>query len=253
MKVEIIGFGKMDWTPYIPPDDDVQVSRSTDFEACASYSFIHIIQILLKYKTGLFVDFSERAMAKLSDTQPWGNSIENIMNAAKQDGVILSSDWPELTHSSDYENINWATYYQTIPNAVLKRAFRLKATATKLTPTQVASALQKSPIWTIVKVSSGQNHIVAQINQTQFYDSYEIKIKKFSDGYPIQSQFLLTFNFLNMPNAQFYHKIGTNEYGFALPALSEDSLKDKAMNFGVSILKSDGTIDYSLAKEVSGF
>lgn len=242
----------MNWLPYIPKDNDVQVSKSTDFEACASYSAVHIAEMLLLKKTGYFFEFSERALAKLSNTQDWGNSLKNVVDTLNKYGLILAEDWLELTYASKYENIDWATYYAPIPDSVLKKAYRVKAQLRPLKPSEVSQALEKAPLWTVVKVSSGQQHCVAQISETQFYDSYQNFIKSFKDGYPIQSQYELTINFENMPNAEFYHKVGTQEYGFALPALSEDALKDKAMNCGINILKSDGTIDYSLAKEVSG-
>lgn len=55
-----------------------------------------------------------------------------------------------------------------------------------------------------------------------------------------------------MSNALFVHKAGTQEYGFYLPALSQDAIKDKALNLGVDILKADESVDFSKAKDVSG-
>ena len=242
----------MNWLPYLPKDLDVQVSKSQDYEACASYSAIHILEMVLMKKTGYFWEFSERALAKLSDTQPWGNSLQNVVNALNQYGVLLDEDWDALTYSDKYEDIDWAEYYAPIPEAVLKRAYRVKASFSKLSPLQATTALKEAPLWTIVKTSSGRLHCVTQISDTQFYDSYEVRIKNFSDGYPIQSQYKLTIKMTNMPNSVFVKKAGTGEFGFYLPALSEDALKDKAMNLGINILKPDGTIDYSLAKEITG-
>ena len=185
------------WLNYIPTDKDVQVSRSADFEACASYSFIHILEMILKQKTGFFWEFSERFMAKVSDTQPWGNSLQNVVDAANNYGVCLTQYWPELTYSTNYENIDWATYYQTIPQAILKQTYRARVSFYKLTPGQVTQALAVAPLWTVVKAGTF-NHCVAQISPTQFYDSYEVKIKNFSDGYPIISQHALNINLLNM-------------------------------------------------------
>lgn len=178
------------WVDYIPYDDDVQVSKSTDFLACGSYSFIYILQIVLKFKTGLFYDFSERGMAKLSDTQPWGNSLDNIVDAANEDGLLSVHDWPELTHSSNYENINWSTYYADIPEYILKRAFKVKASYRKITSGEVDDCLKVAPLWTIIKIGS-TNHIVAQVNKHQYYDSYEIKLKNFQPSQPIVSQYQL--------------------------------------------------------------
>lgn len=241
------------WLSYIPTDLDVQVSRSADFEACASYSAVHIAEMLIKFQTGQFWELSERYVAKMSDTQPWGNSLDNVVQAIKDHGIATVDQWPELTYSTNYQDINWATYYAPIPIQVQKKAWPFIVNSyRKITSSEVDACLQAGPLWTIVKTSSGQLHIVAQINKTQFFDSYQITVKNFSDGYPIQSQYQLIINPINMPNSEFVQKQGTGEFGFYLPALSEDALKDKAMNLGINILKPDGTIDYTLAKQVQG-
>ena len=54
-----------------------------------------------------------------------------------------------------------------------------------------------------------------------------------------------------MSNTIFVHKAGTSEYGFYVPATSEEAIKDKATNYGVDILNNDA-IDYSKAKDISG-
>lgn len=54
----------------------------------------------------------------------------------------------------------------------------------------------------------------------------------------------------NMSNVIFGHKTGTQEYGFWVPATTPDTLKDKALNFGLNIVKADGSVDFALAKEV---
>lgn len=56
----------------------------------------------------------------------------------------------------------------------------------------------------------------------------------------------------NMTNAIFVHKTGTQEYGFYLPTIGVDALKDKALNLGLEITKSDNTVDFGLAKEING-
>lgn len=182
----------MNWLPYIPPDSDVQHSRNSDMEACASYSFIHILEMILKKQYGYFTEFSERALAKMSDTQPWGNALINVANAGHQ--VLLAEDWPPLTYSGNQLDIDWNTYYAWIPPSILKRAYKLDVSFQKLTPSQVPAALQKAPLWTIVLANGVFLHAVAQISETQFYDSYEVRVKDFSPNYPIQTQYSLTIN-----------------------------------------------------------
>ena len=250
----------MNWLSYIPTDHDVQASRSADFEACASYSAVHIAEMVLKRQNCLIGELSERYLAKTSDTQPWGNTLQNVVDALNLNGVCLTQYWPELTYSTDYENIDWATYYTDIPASVLNSAYRVNASFTKLSASQVEESLNIAPVWAIVKTSSGQLHCVAQINDTQFFDSYEITVKNFSDGYPIQSQYQLTIKPINMPNAIFAHNLsaknadGTpnpNEFGFFYPKTSQDSCKDGALNSGLNILNPDGSIDFGLAKQMT--
>jgi len=56
-----------------------------------------------------------------------------------------------------------------------------------------------------------------------------------------------------MSNAIFVKKAGTIEHGFYFPKTSEESLKDMALNIGrTDILKPDGSVDFTKAKEVQG-
>ncbi len=240
----------MNWIDYIPNDGDTQVSRIADFLACGSYSAIHIAEMLTKKWTGQMAFYSERALAKLSGTTHNGNSLENIVNAINKYGLIKEKDWPEINTNAD---VTWEQYYSEIPSEILKKADRgWKASLTKLSPSQVNSTLENSPVWTIIPTSGGTDHIISQINPTQYFDSYQIFVKNFQPNFQPLSYWYLKLIYIPMTNAEFYHKVGTKEYGFTLPALSEDALKDKALNLAVNIFKPDGSIDYSLAKEVSG-
>jgi hypothetical protein len=239
------------WIQYCPHDGDVQVSHIADFQACGAYSLIHIIEMLEKFWTGSQTLLSERAQAKLSNTTPQGNSLANEITALNTYGVLTDGNWPDINNVNN--QITWGEYYTSIPQTALQTADKgWKATLALLSPKDVARALQLAPVWTIVGTSSGENHIVAQINETQFFDSYEIIIKNFSDGYPILSQWNLQLTYTPMSNAEFVQKAGTPEMGFYLPCLSEDALKDKALNLGINILNPDGTINNAAAKQVTG-
>lgn len=56
----------------------------------------------------------------------------------------------------------------------------------------------------------------------------------------------------DMSNVIFAHKAGTEEYGFWVPATTAESAKDKALNFGLTITKPDGSVDFGQAKEING-
>lgn len=247
----------MDWNQYVPFDGDPQNSMIMDTLACGSFSAVHIAEMLERKWTGSIVEYSERALAKLSGTNHNGNSLSNIANAINNYGLIKTEDWPELTDG--HNNVSWDEYYAEIPPEVLKRADKgWKCSLTKLNPSQVVETLKVSPVWTIIDVGT-IDHIVAQLSQGDgqfglgmYFDSYLIYIKNFQPAQPIVSQWFLKLTYTPMTNSDFYHKIGTSEYGFTLPALNEDALRDKALNLGKNIFKADGSIDYDSAKQVSG-
>lgn len=240
----------MNWNQYLPTDGDVQVSRIADFLACGSYSAIHIAEMLTKKWTGEFGFYSERALAKLSGTTHQGNTLQNIVDAINKYGLIKDVDWPQINTVDTA--VTWDEYYAEIPSNILAKADRgWTATLTKLSPSQVNSTLNISPVWTIIDAGTTK-HIVAQINPTQYFDSYQIFLKNFQSGQPIVSQWFLKLKYNPMTNVQFIKNGDTNEFAFYVPAMSEDALKDKALNFGVNIFNPDGSINYNNAKKITG-
>ena len=84
----------------------------------------------------------------------------------------------------------------------------------------------------------------------KYFDSYEPFVKE--TNYPnIQDALKIILTKKTMSNAIFVKSTNSAEAGFYLPAMSEESLKDKAKNFGLDILKLDGSIDYSKAKPIT--
>jgi len=247
----------MNWNELTPFDGDPQVSNIADFLACGSFSAIHIAEMLERAWTGKITEYSERALAKLSGTTHQGNTLSNIVNAINQYGLIKTEDWPELTDG--HNNVSWDEYYASIPPEIVAKGDKgWKASLTKLnSQAEVFQTLKISPVWTIIDVGN-INHIVAQLSQEdgqfglgKYFDSYLIYIKNFQPAQPIVSQWFLKLTYNPMTNVEFVHKTGTSEYGFYVPALSEDALKDKAQNFGINIFNIDGSIDFSKAKNIT--
>jgi hypothetical protein len=177
-----------DWAPYIPTDQDVQHSNIADFLACGPFSAIHIKEMVDKKNTGKEHDDSERALAKLTPVTKKGSSLSDVVDAINNHGFISVNDWPELVDTNS--NVTWDMFYADIPPEVLAKADKSwKATLRKLNPNEVPQALDSAPVWTIIN-RGGMNHIVAQINQTQYFDSYRYFIKDFQPG-EIQSQWQL--------------------------------------------------------------
>lgn len=245
-----------DWSAYIPTDHDVQVSHIADMMACGAYSLVHKAEIRMKFLTGRFWEISERAQAKLSGTTTEGNSLENEIKAATDIGLILAKDWPELLYSPDYPNVTWNDYYQTIPEAVQKKAYKFELTPLQqlYTPAQITAELKIDTTWVIIK-TSGENHIVVRLNQYggkwgmgQYYDSYEIVVKDFQPSQPILSEWSLTLTPKLMTNARLV-QFGT-EWGFYIPSSSGATLLDMSLNLGYPLptINNGSAVDWANVK-----
>lgn len=97
---------------------------------------------------------------------------------------------------------------------------------------------------------NGQKCIIAKSSWCNSVKEHHIKENYFNAGMTFNAWTLIPRKD-TMSNTTFVHKVGTSEYGFYVPATSEESIKDKALNYGVSLENSDGTVDFSKAKEAT--
>src|SRR5262249_50444670 len=150
-KINPQGLTLMKWNPYAPTDHDVQVALKKDMLACGPFSLVHCVEMWLKYKTGLFWEWSERALAAVSGvTQAMGGTtVQTILNGINETGLILTDDWPELLYSTHYVDVSWDEFYTALPQSVKDKAYRFTVVAKEISPAQVAQALQAAPVWTI--------------------------------------------------------------------------------------------------------
>lgn len=151
-----------DWNdPTKLPPWTSQYSVPNRFDAmdCVAESFGNIVYML----TGF--DSSPRALAKLSNTTPSGNSQTQVLNAANKYGLIPYLDW----QTPDY--FDWGIYYDEIPSDVMLKAVFLQA---KIVP----GNFDVSPLWTVLKFSNGAQHAVMQLNKNQYFDSEQGDIVK---------------------------------------------------------------------------
>lgn len=255
------------WNDWIPTDHDVQVSHLADTLACGAYSLVHKAEIRIKFVTGQFWEFSERAQAKLSgtvtslqtpDSTKWGNTLQNEITTSKNIGLILNADWPELLFSPNYPNVTLSEYYQAVPLSVQKKAYKFDLTPLQelYTAAQITAALKIDTTWVIIKTVSGEDHIVVRLNQFggkwklgQYYDSYEIVVKDFQPAEPIVSEWALTLTPKLMTNARLV-KNG-NEWGFYVPATNDATLIDKSLNLGYPLptLNNGTEVDWMNVKQ----
>ncbi len=146
-----------DWTSKVPPyDSQYSATTHTDVQSCTAESLCHIFYML----TGTRV--SPRAlavMAHLEDTE--NRNCTHVLAIANQFGLVPWDCCPTP------DSFTMDSYYQPLTPAE-NQPFRVSI---KLT----APDLDKSPLWT--EIAWGMNlpvptrHMVAQINDTQYFDS----------------------------------------------------------------------------------
>ena len=149
----------------------------------------------------------------------------------------MEEEWP-----TDL-NFNWDQYYAEIPQSVKDKADKSIKVQYEFhyPPQDWAKELKHVPLEMIIE-SNNPYHSVEMVNTTQQFDTYTPNLR------PQKSIYVATKIIVN---TIFVHKAGTNEYGFYIPATSEDTIKDKALNFGLSIEKPDHGVDFSQAKEMT--
>lgn len=105
-----------DWTPYLPPGE-WQRNNFFDTFACVTFSFLNSVETQYKFLTGIERNFSDRELAKASDTIPnVGNSLWHVADTARAEGIVDESVWPAP------ENYTELVYYASIPQDVKDQA-----------------------------------------------------------------------------------------------------------------------------------
>lgn len=103
-----------DWRPYLPTGEP-QFSQVADSQGCVSFSNNNLCEISLRQQ-GFQYNFSDRALAKLSNTSPAGNTFTRVQNSAFNEGRILEADWALPA------TFTWATFYAEIPTTIRQKA-----------------------------------------------------------------------------------------------------------------------------------
>lgn len=188
------------------PPGELQHSHVADSFGCVSFSAVHCIESQEIDQTGQTPGYSERALAKLSGTtytgptNRRGNNTQNVYNAILKFGLLLDQDWP--TELGD----NWTLdeFYAPIPPEILAKAVKPKVVMANSTNFSVA------PLWTQMRISGVANHMVEQLNQTEFFDSYEQYLKDFIPNDEIVWQGQLILNPKQNRMLIFFQVKGTN-------------------------------------------
>lgn len=236
-----------DWRPYVVLGEPQSFPNFDSF-GCTGFANNNTAEIQLKFYTGHEFNFSDEALNYLADCSPTGNYVYKPADWARKNGRILQESWTIVNPPS------WIEYHKPVPQDVQSKSIKFNESYewVDTSRTSLDFHLKQAPLLLIIGAGSFNHNVVAvKANNTGiwYFDSYDPWLKVTTQT-PLSALKLIV---KPMSNTQFVKKAGTQEYGFYVPALSEDALKDKAMNFGKpEIVNPEGTIDFSQAKEISG-
>lgn len=189
-----------DWFAWLPPLE-VQNDDWGDTYSCVSFAMTNAIEVILKKKYGVDINFSERALAKMSGTKRTGNTMSAVAETIRTQGLIPEKDWP-----LDYENCSsWEDFYKDIPADILAKASDfLDEYEVKwewlFDHTKIKEALQYAPLVCAIyayppqenglyqKYSAWPNHNVLLYSADtawRFYDNYKNSYKNYTLDYEI--------------------------------------------------------------------
>jgi hypothetical protein len=176
------------WDLWIPPLE-VQTNEYLETMACVSFATENCIETILNRKYSLDMNYSDRALAKMSDTKRTGNSMSKVAETARE-GLLMEYQWP-------FEGKTWEEFYKEIPSEIKVKTNdftdefevqwewvfsqdpeRIKE-ALKYSPLAVAVYAWESPIDGLYPRSEKpQNHLVTLYGYDdgrcwRIYDSYK--------------------------------------------------------------------------------
>lgn len=102
------------WDDFLP---SVELQRTPAYETfgCVSFSFLNCIETLLKARGWGEINFSDRALAKMSGTTKNGNSMRDVAETARTRGLVLENVWPFGGETRE-------EFYKEVPGNILSTA-----------------------------------------------------------------------------------------------------------------------------------
>jgi len=164
-----------DWRPYCPTLEKQKDPVET--MACVSFSLLNNLETQYKFK-GISVNFSDRFLAKISNTQANGNTFEKVADTARKIGLVLESQWPNSPKAQTFSD-----YYKSIPQDTLNKAVKQDFGYELIDrrPDSLKKHLKQCPIWVTI-IAPHPNHAITLLyiegDNGYFADHYNQQISK---------------------------------------------------------------------------
>jgi hypothetical protein len=228
-----------------------------DSMSCVSFSATTSIEIQEKFLTGIENNYSDRWIAKMSDTMPDGNWLWKVGDAVRNLGMVQESSYPAPA------NYTFAQYHAAIPEPKLSE---LKAEGQKwkekwdvktefiegtglgvwhTKKEDLIKHLKHAPLQIVIPGHAVVD-ILCEEDVVNYFDTY-YPFEKKTPYSNIQTAYKYVLTPKNMTNSLIV-KNG-EEFGIYDPATSEDGLITLMRNRGMIVpLTPDGKLDWTQVK-----
>ena len=162
-----------------------------DTFSCVSFGSTNHIEDYLFYVYGIRVNYSDRALAVMSETKPNGNTPQKVYETIRKKGLVLEAEWPW----GDWV-VTWEEYMKELPSYIWTKAlmwvseWKFWHDYVPNTPEAMKEALKESPLAGSVALMRGDDGIYyrpdgwSDTHWVEFDGYYENGDWKIWDSYP---------------------------------------------------------------------
>lgn len=222
-----------DWTSFVPSGEN-QYSNMIDSMACVSFSFLNCLETQLKFH-GIELDFSDRFLAKVSNTTIHGNTLGIVADTYRQYGCPVEADWPKP------DSFTWEIFYAEIPQEIKNKAIKYDISYEWIEPTveSLQYHLKQAPLQLIIPGHAIMG-VYEQSDIFKYFDTYVPYLKEhanppayaFKIVLNIEKQIMTEHEVKNLYALAFYRLPDATELAFwkgkSLDEFLKVAIKDRA-------------------------
>lgn len=278
------------WIPYLPTREK-QHSVYFDTMGCVSFSAINVLEIIFTYliknnklsKESVdwlkkynyfdingFVNFSDRAIAKLSGTTRAGNSGQAVADTIRHSGLVSEFMWNYPT-AQRTPVFDWNDFYTDVPDKVIQQGLefleRFEIQYEQVYYKKFDEAILHSPIQVYISTRSEMiDGVLQRTNNKVNHAVVKPTLEPINNYYPIFDTYELSNNYIRKVALDFkYHTTGiiyniieknmsdckvlkdknSSEVGVLFPAHNSSAMKSYLKNIGRDVpTKEDESLDW---------
>jgi len=140
--------------------EEEQAKGHTDTFSCVSFGGTNHVEDYLLYVYGIVVNYSDRALAVMSETKPNGNTPQKVYETIRHKGLVLEAEWPWGD-----EVATWDEYMKALPSYIYTKAlmwvseWKFWHDYVPNNPEAMKQALKESPLAGSVALMRGEDGI----------------------------------------------------------------------------------------------